>query len=651
MFLGSFSFTKRRPLLLLRHLQLPKSHACVSSNLRARFIKARADDPLFFICGTKSQHTIAQVATDLQYQHSFPAKPTFRAEEKSTHPNSCTSGVHQEDGLQQNSGFDTSRPSVKKGSPGLAVHEISSLSPSCKTLRRKSIAEKTRKHKENKYGMNQRLKYRGMTSENWRIPFAVLEENSPAEDVEPKERVSARAVWSLQRPKLRQIHVDQIKRPPIWSEFTFCNYVEDLASSSVDRLIQRRLYAEGDSHTAAVSRRLEDIFSAPSPREFLSPRAFNIALSFFYRTGNVRKAMALFVYMEWLRMEIPPDTVSIILQGTAAYKDLHNFTRLLRMFTSRGIAPTARSWTALVQAVQSREAQAVIIQSMRKRNMLENISIMREVVRLVIREDITKHLNSDLDLASFLASMDTEYGTEWLSDTAGNIILHEIGKRKPAIEAFETLDTLRQRGMLANVVTLNTLLHLCSGERNHRLAINVLQLLQVVCGVNPDENTFESLFMQAWRSRLYNFARVIWRCACTAGVTTSRVRMIVASNLLYNKPHSAANKVDSRAQIWSLSAAEVIVGINPAFDLDSIFAPCLGREGRSLNKATRRARTALIAEDLATAGQYRLVGDLPSMLEKALELDRGWMQNGHWKAKTPQWKRRWALPVQLEENR
>lgn len=663
MFLGSLLY--RGPSRVTTHLKLPKSHPSIPLTSRTQAV--------FGVCGKHLQFTHAQSSASLQHQKSCQNKSTATLPVDIPSLNSIAITLPQKGQSEPTPDLTIPELGNSKGArESVKETELRSLDGR-KILRRNAIAERARKHKEHKYCINERLKDRGLTSQDWQIPLAVLEANFSAGNVKSKEHIRARAVWSMQRPKLCQLHIDQIERPAIWTDFTFCNYVEDLAMSSVNRLIQRRFYAKGDSHTAAVSRRLEEIFKAPTSREFLSPRAFNVALSFFYRTCQVPKAMALFVYMEWLRMEIPPETVSIMLRGTATYKDLHNFTRLLRMFISRGIKPTASAWSALVQAVESREGRATIIRSMQKRNLLNKFATMKEIVRLVIREDIAKHLDDGLDLASFLDLMDAQYGTQWLSYTAGNIMLYEVGRRKSIVEAFETLEALMQCGMSATVVTLNTLLQLSSQERDHLFSIRILRFLQADCGIKPDGRTYEVLFMQAWRSRLYNFARVVWTSACTEGLTTFKMQSIIKDNFLCNRPDTFCIGAESRAKIWSLSAAQVIAGISQARKLDDIFRPSSWNyESRSKAKdlatdghcqlvndlpmerlrligTRRRALAALIAEDIAMAGRYHLTDHFFSLLSKALELDRSWMQSRAWKERPPQWKRENSLVVQIEK--
>lgn len=512
-----------------------------------------------------------------------------------------------------------------------------------KENRRKSIAEKANKHKWARFFISKLLKEKGRASYDWQTPLELLNKHSPKQYVDPPTG-SEHPPW--RHPEIRQIRADCISIPPVWSTYTFWLYIEKLTRSSVDHLIGRQLYGKGGSHTAEVSKILGKAFRAPSIREFLSPSAFNAAITFFCKNSEIPQAIALFEYMEWLRMEIPTETMNIMLLSAAMCKDLHTFTKILQKCTARGIVPDARSWTALLRAVWSRNAKWVVIQGMQDRKMLKVKRVMREVVKCIVRDEIVTHLDKDLDATLYLNWMDTRFGTNWLSVSVGNIILYELGQRKPATDAVGLLHIMMERGMIADEDTLNTLLLFCKRERDHLLAIRVLRLLHVETGVKINGRTLAHLFMQAWRSRLYNFARVVWRTACIRGVATFETLNFVRQSLLYHKSNVTSNEPGSRARIWHESAGEVIVGIKPVHDLDN-FPP-----SSPATKATMMGRKdlkKLIDDDLATAGRYCLVDDFSDLLTNALKLDRTWMENGAWKGQSTEWKRKMGITVRVSE--
>lgn len=637
MFLGSHIYTTIRASLL----QLRKPHPYSSSALRVPVAQTiRYHHPTRCLQNRLS-HTSTKTAEHVQTQENFKDTSSFTSEERLAKRSSNAITSYQEVHNHKTFSSESFGPSNTK-SPALAGYSNSRDECSKQQLdsqkrkdrRRELIAARANKHKMNKFFEIQT----NQVSDDWETPFALLDEHSPKRYADPP---TIRRYHPWRQPKLRQLRADQIPRPPVWSTHTFCHYIQEITRSSVDHLIERRLYGYGGSHVAEVSKNLVELFKVPAAREFLSPKAFNAAISFFYAHTAIPQAVAFFEYMHWLRMKIPGETMDIMLRSCAMNKDLHNFTKILRICINRGIVPTAGSWTMLVQAVSLRSAREVIIESMRQRGMLKAVQTRREVARLIVRRDIVKHLEHGLDPTSFLDLIDTQYGTGCLSNSVGNIILFEIVLRKPAAEAVGMLQIMMERGMNADEATLNTLLVGCSRERDHLLAIRVLRLLHVEKGVRTDERTFNYLFMQAWRSRLYNFARVIWRTACIQGVATFKIHNLVRSNLLHHKSHVPEDEPVSRARIWSESAGEVIVGIKPLHDLDHILS------SNPVTEATPNStgRQSLIADDLATAGRYRLVDDLTELLTNALKLDREWMESGAWKAKSSEWKRKMAIAV------
>lgn len=635
----------------LGQLQLWKPHTFSSLTLRVQVAQTARDDHLARFLRNCFSHTPIKTAEHEQVQDNFIDTPTpsFDSEETLVKwsPDAITS--RQEDRIHNALSSGSLGPWNAK--PPAPTRD-SILGGQCppqksdskkKENRRKSRAQKTSKHIEDKSYKNIQMRDKGWASYDWQTPLELLSERSPERYADPP---TVRTYNPWRHPKIRQIRADRIPVPSVWSHYTFCLYIEELTRSSVDPLIQRQLYGKGGSHVAEVSRILWVTLKAPAAREFLSPKAFNLAIAFFLSKTAITQAVALFEYMEWLRMEVPAETMDIMLRSCALQKDLFTYTKILRKCTNRGIVPTASSWTALIQVVWSRDVQEVIIQCMRDRNMLENSSIKREVAKLTVREDIMEHLDKGLDPISFLDLMDARFGAGWLSVSAGNMILYGIGQRKPSAEAVSMLHVLMERGMNVNEATLNSLLEFCRRERDHLLAIRVLRLLHVEKGVRIDVKTLHLLFMQAWRSRLYNFARVIWRTACIRGLAAFNMRNLVKQNLLYHKSHVPNDKPTSRANIWSKSAGEVIVGIKPAHDLDNFLFL------NPVTKATRsrsNAREKLIADDLATAGRYRLVDDLSELLTNALKLDRMWMESGAWKGESAEWKRKMGIAVRVVE--
>lgn len=662
MFLERRVCTKSRASLL--GLQVWKPHLYLSSTLRVQVLRTAREDHLTGCLRNRFNHTSIKTVEDVQAQDGFTDTPSFKrdADLVKSRSNAITShqGVRIRKILLSGPlrSSDTKPPAL--AGDGIFGDECSpqqSDSQKRKEKRRKMVAERARQSQEGKFRGKELFFYKADGSYDWRTPLELLIEYSPARYTDPPlERGYDlwRIVRSRQLPRElpRQLRADRIPRPQVWSIDTFLYYLEQLTQSSVSRLISRQLYGEGGSHVAEVSRVVTEVFKSPAARELLSPQAFNVAISFFCAHAAIPHAVALLEYMEWLCMKIPSETMNILLRSCANKNDLFVFTTILRNCINIGIAPSANTWVILLRTAPLRYAKKVIVECMQERSMLEDTrtmrGVMREVVRANIRGDISMHLDNGRDLTSFLQSMDTRFGTEWLSRTAGNIILHELGQRKPAAEVVGMLHTLMERGMEIQEDTLHMLLTFCSWERDHLLAIRVLGL-HLRHGVEADTSTFDILFMQAWRSRLYNFARVIWRTACMRGMVGFHIYRLVRNKLLYHEIHGPNAGPGSRARIWSESAGEVIVGIKPAYDLDEFL---LLNPVTKVTKATtsrRETRDELIDHDIATAFRYRLVDGLTGLLTDALKLDRVWMECGAWKGESSEWKRKMAIAVRVTE--
>ena len=597
------------------------------------------------------QHTTTPTVTP---SGGLSRRPLIKSEQLSINSSSDTIENDQANRLQQQPRLENVKPLEEESITGPATKRKKAF-PANKW--RKMYGERASARKDYRSLHNDYLKDRGRFSYDWYIILRLLERQFPKQNDRPekppdKEPVGLvrRPIWHPKRRKLCQLHVDQIKQPSAWSITAFCDYIQDLTTSRVDILMHRRLYANGDSHIAAVERRLGDLFFDPSMGRFLRPAAFNLAFEFFCRSNTLPPALALFKHMDNLQMEILSDTSDIMLRCAASCNDLFNFTRLLRFFIKREVPLTAKAWTSLAMAVRSRNARAVIITSMRERGVLENFSAMRDIAKIVAGDEMIKHLESNLDVASFLPYMDSQFGTEWLTTSAGNVMLYEMGQRKSIPDVISMFDTLRERGMVADSFTLNTLLTICTWDRNHLLAIEVLRKLQVEHRVRLDSLSYQLLFQQAWRSRMYNFATVVWRSACIKGLATFEIRDFVQKNLQRRSECLSTHGPESRAYIWAVSAGEVMVGVDQSASVDDILFPSSGDTVEPLvwTQELRRARNWLIIKDITAVGRYRLVEDLAALLLKALHLDKSWMESGAWKTQSARWKRENALPVLVE---
>ena len=537
-----------------------------------------------------------------------------------------------------------------------------------------ALNRKLQRHREIKDRKRELWRKKSTWSQDWQVPLSLLKLHYKPEH-ECTMLWGPQAAWSNPQKIIRQVRVDQIPRPQVWSVITFKSYVEDLTRSTVDRLVQRQIYGNKGSHVNAVANVLEKLFQDTGMKSFLSLKACNIALHFFYESCMISKARVLVTYMEKLHLKLEPETFDIILRGSAANKDLHNYTYHLQSMIKRGYKPNPRTWSSLLMAVDSSEARASIVQAMRERKMLKSLSVSRDVVDLTIRDEVAKHIDGRKEMSALFTAMDTRYAPGWLTVSGANIILDEISMRQSAWQAFDLLKEIRNRVSRLDKVSLNTLLSHCSHIRAHDLTIDVLNYFEVNHSIIPAQKEYEVLFKQAWRSRLYNFAKVIWRSACMDTAVTFKMQKLVMESLTFEMPDRPGSEPKSRADIWKAAAGKVVVGVelaakeseeddmpqpgttlpNPVQDLDKGKENLAGRLSQPTdhtNVPRRRpqvihAARNLYHSDLTAFQKWHLERKLAPLLREALAMDREWAK-GDWRNVSTEWKCRNSIPVRVK---
>lgn len=452
-----------------------------------------------------------------------------------------------------------------------------------------------------------------------------------AEEYKEAESSLARKVWT-DRNVLRQIRVDKIPSPKVWTRLSLANYVEALAKSKVSRLMHRHLYSTADSHALMVSQRLRMIFMNPQHDGIISIRAFNAALTFLYKNNMVATARNLFIRMEQLKLRMIPETFNIMLRGAAANKDLQNFTFLLKLMIRRDVKPNPGTWVALVMTIASRAVQMRIESVMREKGLLDNPATVKELTAQIIAGQFSDHLASGQDVQSFFEQIDRNYSPLWVSVSALNQMLEIMGERGSFSEALNILELVRDRDIFPNTVSLNTLISHCRRQGDLAEAVQLLQHFHSHFRVWPDEVTYHILFMLSWESRRYNACRTIWRHGCMESAVSYRMQELVLRSLLRNTPSVPKTKNER----WTTSAGKVVVGIART-------SGAMSRELRWSEKGVQRMENVRIAkdilgQDLTSLRSYRPAEALVHQLEKALILDQSWYQENLWMDTSTIWK-------------
>ena len=518
------------------------------------------------------------------------------------------------------------------------------------------------KHKADKLFVNKLLKDKGLQTQDWRVAFFDLLRYSIPEKInESKDDVSLDYPPSLvpidgsqtQDPRCSNEDHNAARRviseshnykswrlahhisPPVeWSEANLAVYVEALAYSQrtqtkvpwTDKPRMKWWTSIKDIVTA-----FDRVFYSTTSQKFLSVKACNTALRFFYEHGMMTKARALYIHMEDLKMNISTETFNILIRESASQGDLHSFTFLLNKMTRRGFKPNEMTWTLFLRVVDSSKVRAIVVRQMAQMNMLDSIKIRRIVATNMIHDEIVNHLSNGHDHHSFLAHMDSKYGVGWLSTSAGNRLLNEVAKRQSTAESLNLLYEMKQRGFMPDDVSINTLLVCCLPLDQHDLAFDTLAKFKKLYRLYPGPQTYETLFRHAWKRRLLNLSIVIWRTACIYGAVSGNMKIqVFRSLLLYTPELDRENEPVDLAELSNLNkyakfrkfAGRFVIG------LDRPGGATLSRAIDSLKlspqRRIRKWAHKLLEISFRVARTCVLEGDLSQKLSEALTMDKSW---------------------------
>ncbi len=522
------------------------------------------------------------------------------------------------------------------------------------------------KNKEDKLFVNMLLKDKGLASHDWRIALSDLQKHYIPENIDELKdsdisdhvrnvvqnavsltrdidgshgsQSSGRRVMSRSRNFISFRLARYISPPTEWSEAKLAVFVEALAESQ--RTQTRVAWAQkprlkGWTNIGDILAAYDMVFYSTALEKFLSIEACNTALRFFYDHGMMSKARSLYIRMEDLKMQIPTETFNILLRGSASQRDLHNFTFLLNNMTRRGFKPNEKTWILFIQVIGSISVRAVIVRKMAEMKMLDKIGIRRVVAAHMVSYEIINHLGDGHDHHSFLDHMDSKFGIGWLSTTAGNELLHEVAKRKSAVESLSLLYEMKKGGFEPDDISMNTLLRYCLPLRRHELAIEILDIFKYQYRLYPGPATYETLLLLAWQSRLLNFSTVIWRSACIYGAVSAKMRQFVFQSLLSYTPtldkriqsdDASELSNSSRYEKFKKFAGRFVIGVVGPREAD------LNQATDSLawnpRKRTLKCARMLLESDLRIARKCVLKSDLPQLLRQALTMDMAWAAEG-----------------------
>lgn len=540
------------------------------------------------------------------------------------------------------------------------------------------------KNKKDKLFVNKLLKDKGLRSHDWRIALTDLLKYYAPEVVDiPKDidtsnhaaslaqtsgfltqdlgssrdfPSAVRSVTSISRNSRSFRLARNISPPTEWSEANLAIYVEAIAESQKTQA--RVSWAERPrlkawTNIGDVVAAFDAVLYSTASQKSLSVKACNTALRFFYDHGMMARARSLYVRMEDLKMHIPTETFNILLRGSASQRDLHNFTFLLNNMTRRGFKPNEQTWVLLLQVIPSSRVRAVIVRKMAEMDMLDKIEIRRDVAALMVHYEIDNHLGGGHNYNTFFTHMNSKYGIGWLSTPAGNELLNEVAQRNSIETSLSLLYEMKQAGFMPDDISMNTLLRHCLPLRRHELAIEILDVFNYHYRLHPGPEAYETLLLQAWRSRLLNFSKVVWRSACIYSAVSPKSQRLVFQSLCSNTPaldqhirsdNTAEPSNTSRTAKFKKFAGRFVVGVDGTRGAELSHA----MDTLKLHPRRRTLKWAqLLLESSLRLSRTRLLKvGLPQMLRQALTMDRTWATEGFYKS--DDWRDRFPHAIAVD---
>ncbi|PVH76203.1 hypothetical protein DL98DRAFT_518094 [Cadophora sp. DSE1049] len=363
----------------------------------------------------------------------------------------------------------------------------------------------------------------------------------------------------LQFRPATQLRPEDIKKPSVWTQQSFLDYVRSLTKSHVNNHVNRYGFRSTDHHDTVTTNFLRDLFKDPDVRPVITREACHEVMKFWIRGNHIQDARILFVHMEILKLRMVPETFNILLAGAAKFEDIHNFHFILHLMLNRGITPNGRTWTHFMSAFSDVRIKLHILTAMQKKGLLNHPQTMIEATSQLARPEIESSLDQNQTQQDFIAHMDSRYGSTWVSNSSGAQIVHSLGAHGLISRCWEFLHFMESRHVIPESYAVHTILHHCKQATNLAGAVEVLRSLPRSMNFKPGEETFRIMFELAWRMRSYNVAKVVWRYACLYGATSFRMRQRVYQSM--ENANRVEEPVTSRER-WAKFAGPVIVGIN-----------------------------------------------------------------------------------------
>jgi hypothetical protein len=441
-----------------------------------------------------------------------------------------------------------------------------------------------------------------------------------------------RGVWRVATPARNRFLPGGVPSLPFLSVRRFAEYVENLIQLHDDAQ-GRSVCSAQSTHMEQIKNIIEKLFTREANQKVVSTSALNMALSFLCDHEFLRSARLVLSKSEAVASA---NTYNILLRCAAKRQDLWVFRHILSSMSRFHVRPNGQTWIAFLHCLISPNVKERVMQHMLEKEYMTDPRTLEDALQLNISSMFTRHLDSERDVQSFIASMVKSYTPKFLSALSLNLMLEETVTRKDFDAMRQVVECFSQFQLSVDSRTLNQVFRFFRADI-HKALLFLFRYIKL--DRHPlDESNFEKLFFMASRKRSYNLCRVLWRYACMEGLTSWKMRQAMRTSLAWG---ALKSKDDSMADVWQRSAGKVIVGLEyyptgdrwpkairrmvPSGYEDDPIAflnePTSSPEMRAAQQALAKT---LVRQDVKEGKQFQPVEPLVLMLDAASILDRQW---------------------------
>ncbi|KAI1332691.1 hypothetical protein F5Y16DRAFT_356246 [Xylariaceae sp. FL0255] len=337
--------------------------------------------------------------------------------------------------------------------------------------------------------------------------------------VQGRDETRRRKPW--ERKYRLTVSANSIPKPSSWTKEAFEEYVGKLVFGRVPTHLHTSLYPSGPDHQITVANILQELFCSEELSGFVTVTALKMALRYCGTKGTTLRpaTRAIFNRAVDIRLPLDAEVFQTFLVNASRAGDLRGFNSALRAMVRRGHYIRAENWTAFLAMIHSKGARRRIMSKMQSRGLTRLKPVSAEMARYISFEEIEVLIGAGekIDMKSFVRAKDELYDPSWLDVETLNRIIYMLGASDNLAACGDLLDLVdSDRRVLPDDYTLNTMI-------THTPSIPAqISLLSRWPGLEPDAVTYKQLFQVAWKRRLPNMLRVLWRYSAFSNMSTSK---------------------------------------------------------------------------------------------------------------------------------